>query len=149
MQGLTVRLARTLNRALGRKGSLFAERYHARALRTPRVVKHALRYVLLNARHHAAAHGERLPSTWIDPFSSSPWFDGWARPIDRREPRIRELLAQPSPTAAATNWLLTDGWWRHHGKLRFDDPPGAARPPRPRRRLTRAPRPRIRARSPD
>src|SRR5678809_212351 len=36
MQGLAVRLARGINRALGRSGKLFVERYHARCLRSPR-----------------------------------------------------------------------------------------------------------------
>ena len=43
MQGLQVRLARRINRLLERTGSLFATRYHARALRTPREVRNALR----------------------------------------------------------------------------------------------------------
>ena len=33
MRGLGVRLARNLNTLLGREGALFAERYHARALK--------------------------------------------------------------------------------------------------------------------
>ena len=54
MQGFEVRLAKRLNRALKRKGKWFAHRYHARSLRTPREVRNALRYVLLNRKHHAA-----------------------------------------------------------------------------------------------
>ena len=38
MQGLTIRVARALNRALGRHGKLFADRYQARSLRTPQEV---------------------------------------------------------------------------------------------------------------
>jgi len=112
MQGLEVRLARRLNRALERKGKLFAERYHARSLRTPREVRNAIRYVLLNARHHAAARGERLSRYWIDPFSSAPWFDGWTRNIVAREALLVELRAQSPPTAAPTVWLLVEGWRR-------------------------------------
>ena len=51
MQGLTIRLARRLNVLLGRRGKLFAQRYHARPLRTPTEVRNAIRYVLLNGRH--------------------------------------------------------------------------------------------------
>jgi putative transposase len=43
MQGLEVRLARALNRALGRRGKVFGERYHARPLSSPRQVRNALR----------------------------------------------------------------------------------------------------------
>lgn len=53
VQGLSIRLALAVNRLLERKGRLFADRYHARALKTPREVRFALRYVLLNARKHA------------------------------------------------------------------------------------------------
>ena len=35
MQGLAVRLARRLNKRLGRRGTVFKERYHARLVRTP------------------------------------------------------------------------------------------------------------------
>ena len=55
MQGLSVRLARAVNRTLARRGRLFADRYHSRALKTPRAVHFAVRYVLLNARKHGAA----------------------------------------------------------------------------------------------
>jgi len=39
VQGLSIRIARAVNRQLGRTGRLFADRYHARALKTPREVK--------------------------------------------------------------------------------------------------------------
>ena len=43
LQGLTVRVARAVNRRLQRTGRLFADRYHARALKTPRAAHFALR----------------------------------------------------------------------------------------------------------
>ena len=70
MQGLAVRLARAANRAVGRTGAVFAERYHARALRTPREVLNALAYVLGNARRH----GVWLRRGALDPCSSGRWF---------------------------------------------------------------------------
>src|SRR6188768_2436455 len=81
MQGLNVRLARGINALLGRRGRLFAQRYHARPLRTPREVRNAVRYVLLNGRHHAAQRGECRDAGWIDPYSSALWFDGWKATI--------------------------------------------------------------------
>ena len=36
MQGLSIRVAKAVNRRLGRRGAVFADRYHARALKTPR-----------------------------------------------------------------------------------------------------------------
>src|SRR5204863_9277085 len=49
MKGLCVRIARALNRLWGRVGSVFNDRYHAHALKTPREVRNALNYVLHNA----------------------------------------------------------------------------------------------------
>ena len=66
LQGLNVRIARAVNRALGRKGNVFADRYHARILKTPTEVRNAVRYVLNNLRKHR-------PEThpwYIDPYSS-------------------------------------------------------------------------------
>jgi REP element-mobilizing transposase RayT len=130
IQGLTIRIARRTNAARGRRGKLFAHRYHARYLNSPREVRNALRYVLLNRRHHAAEKRvERAPATtqaprfsryWIDPWSSAAWFDGWAQPIRFDEPWKRELLAMTPPTLKPTVWLLTTGWKRH-GLLRFDE----------------------------
>jgi acetolactate synthase small subunit len=46
MQGFGTSCARTLNGALGRRGRVFSDRYHAGQLATPRQVRHALSYVL-------------------------------------------------------------------------------------------------------
>ena len=75
IQGWSVRMARGLNRHLGRTGSVFYDRYHMEILRTPTQTRNALCYVLQNARRH----GERLEARWhgMDPFSSAWWFDGW------------------------------------------------------------------------
>ncbi|HEY4116912.1 MAG TPA: hypothetical protein VGM56_03600, partial [Byssovorax sp.] len=54
VQGICIRFAKAINRVLGRRGRVFADRYHAVPLRSPRQTRNALAYVLLNARHHAA-----------------------------------------------------------------------------------------------
>jgi len=123
MQGLTVRLARRLNPVLGRKGRLFAERYHARTLRTPREVRNVISYVLLNARRHAAERGEKLSKFWLDPYSNAPWFDGWRQRVRADEPWLCELMTRPSPAALAQTWLASAGW-RIWGLLNVDDVPG-------------------------
>lgn len=120
IQGFSVRVARRLNGALMRRGKLFAQRYHARYLKTPTEVRNALRYVLLNRKHHASE--QKFTRTWIDPYSSAAWFDGWAAPVRADEPWKRELIAAPRPTAQPTTWLLSVGWQRH-GPLRFDERP--------------------------
>ncbi len=68
MQGLSIRIARALNRLMRRKGKVFADRYHSVVLQTPTQAAHALHYVLHNRQHHAP--GRYAPS-WRDPFASS------------------------------------------------------------------------------
>ena len=107
MKGISVRIARTLNRIWKRRGSVFSGRFHARALRTPREVRTALVYVLQNARHH----GLRLLG--IDPCSSGPWFDGWRQGL---------VLETGGPAAGARTWLLRVGW-RRHGLIGIHESP--------------------------
>ncbi len=63
MQGLSIRIAKALNRVMGRHGSVLVDRYHSRILRTPTEVKRVRHYLLGNAHHH---YGLREP----DPFTS-------------------------------------------------------------------------------
>ena len=119
MQGFCVRLARGFNRALGRSGTVFAERYHVHALRSPTEVRNALRYVLLNGNRHELARGAKLLWFGSDHFSSGPWFNGWAD--DRAE---HEFAGIAKPTADAQTWLLSIGWRRAGGPIDFDDTPG-------------------------
>ena len=121
LQGLCIRIAKRLNQHLTRKGKLFADRYHARALKTPTEVRHALRYVLQNAHKHALEQGELLPPGAIDFCSSAPYFDGYAD-------RDRDLVLQawsrdPPPISPASCWLLMTGW-RRRGLLHTTDLPG-------------------------
>jgi REP element-mobilizing transposase RayT len=100
IQGLCVRIARALNRLWNRAGNVFADRFHSRQLRTPREVRNALKYLLLNARHHGIAL-----VGGIDPYSSASWFDGWTR----RSPAF-EAVMRHFPLARARSWLMTTGW---------------------------------------
>src|SRR2546430_1773893 len=99
LRGLAIRVARAVNGALGRRGAVCTDRYHARALTSPRAVRHALIYVLMNRRKHRA--GER----GLDPCSSAPWFRGWRNPV--------ATSPAPSPVVAAHTWLAAVGWRRH------------------------------------
>lgn len=101
IKGMSVRIARALNRFWQRSGGVFGERYHARVLKTPREVRNALAYVLQNAAHH------KIHLAGADPCSSGAWFDGWFG-IERV---LRNALDNPLPTART--WLLTHGWRRH------------------------------------
>jgi REP element-mobilizing transposase RayT len=55
MRGLAIRVALSVNRTLRRSGKVWPDRYHARALRTPREVRHGLVYVLANWKKHVRA----------------------------------------------------------------------------------------------
>ena len=63
MNGLGVRVARGLNRMMGRKGHVLEERYHGHILKTPTEVKNARAYQLGNAHKHFGLEGE-------DPYTS-------------------------------------------------------------------------------
>src|SRR5262249_55036490 len=79
MKSVGIRLARTVNRVFGRSGPVLYGRYHLRVLRTPREVRHALAYVLLNARKHWRQRNGIAPPVVLDVASSGAWFDGWKR----------------------------------------------------------------------
>ena len=70
MRGLSIRIAKGLNRLMFRNGRVLGDRYHARVLRTPTEVRRAIHYIRHNHRRHMAELGQRLPATWIDPYSS-------------------------------------------------------------------------------
>ncbi|HJQ84995.1 MAG TPA: transposase [Candidatus Binatia bacterium] len=111
LRGLTIRLAKAVNRALGRRGAVWADRFHARALATPRAVRHALVYVLMNWRKHRGADAA------IDPCSSGAWFRGWREPIDP--------VPERAPVVAARTWLAAIGW-RRHGLIALTERPRGA-----------------------
>jgi REP element-mobilizing transposase RayT len=112
MQGLMVRLARAINGLFGRRGRVFADRYHVHVLRTPREVRHALVYVLHNARKHAP-HSHRAHAPAIDPCSTAAWFHGYADLVRADTQSLARALALGPPgTRAARTWLLRIGWRR-------------------------------------
>jgi len=120
MKSIAARLVRAVNRVFVRRGAVLDGRYHHRELATPREVRAALAYVLLNARKLAA---QRVPASVaskfvLDPASSSRWFEGWAdHPVP---PADRPAVARPR------TWLLRAGW-RRHGLIRIEEVPGSGR----------------------
>jgi putative transposase len=93
MQGLATRMARRLNGLSGRRGPVFADRYHSRPLKTAREAKRAVRYVLTNYRHHALEH---LPVGWTDPLASA---------------RFTQVPpSEDAPVVPPSVWLLRVGW---------------------------------------
>lgn len=70
MKGLEVRMARALNKLMHRTGPVFADRYHAHLLTSPREAANAVGYVLDNWSIHAERNGEPRPSG-VDPYCSA------------------------------------------------------------------------------
>jgi hypothetical protein len=97
MQGLAIRIAKRLNLRLARRGRLFAERYHARALKTPTEVRNALR---TRSRATGSTAAPRRPGSMGV----------------RAEGEV--------PVVAAGTWLLEKGW-RRRGLIGFGERPGA------------------------
>jgi len=107
-QGLAVRVAKAINRVLGRRGAVWADRYHARALTTPSEVRRALVYVLQNWRKHVPG------GRGLDPRSFSAWFGGWEAPRPRPSGR--------APVQSPVTWLARIGWTRH-GRIAHQEKP--------------------------
>jgi REP element-mobilizing transposase RayT len=122
MKAISARVARAAQRAFGLSGPVLHGRYHLRILRTPREVRCALAYVLLNARKHWRERHGGAPPEHLDVASSGRWFDGWRRDPGSREPPPD---APESPDVAAPHtWLLGVGW-RRHGLVDPAEVPGA------------------------
>lgn len=131
MQGFQISAAKRLNAAITkrtgsrRRGQVFTDRYHARALSTPRAVRHALCYVLNNWRRHREDRAVRTRTWKVDPFSNGWEFFGW------KERALSPLVYQPSTEYLAMSlvtwfpktWLLRDGWQRH-GLISIREVPG-------------------------
>ena len=129
IRGLSIRLAKRVNQLLFLHGKFIADRYHSRALKTPRAVRNALVYALANFRKHArerkcTSRGER-----IDPYSSGPYFQGFVEfsgvSAGALAARFVPLaLAPPSeiPVERARTWLLAHGW-KQRGLISVWDEP--------------------------
>lgn len=107
VRGLSVSLARRINRLLFRRGPLIADRWHGRALTTPRAVRHALVYLFGNAKKH------REPVGAIDPLSSAPYFRGFREfpfraPVEL-DPTLVPRFARSAPPPPPRSWLLGGG----------------------------------------
>jgi REP element-mobilizing transposase RayT len=121
MQSLLISAARHINRAVGGRGCVFGDRYHATVLRTPRQVRACVAYVLNNWRRHREDRGR----TWkLDPFSSAISFGGWKELEGqlfgyRPPPGYRALIVWLPKT-----WLLSTGWRKHGlvGELEVPQP---------------------------
>jgi putative transposase len=127
LRSLVVRIALQVNRLLMRRGSFWADRWHGRALTSPRSVRRALVYVLANFRKHQP--DSRVP---LDPCSSALYFDGYrdlarAPPGDSAAPGSTAHARNSPPVSPPRTWLLARGWKRH-GLIATSERPAAKSP---------------------
>ncbi len=121
VQAFSISAARHINAALGRSGSVFADRYFARPLKTPTQVRNCIAYVLNNWRHHRESP-RSVRGTWVvDPYSTGSQFDGW-KETEGQQLRVANGYDGPMVWWPKT-WLLREGW-RKRGLISTDFVPG-------------------------
>lgn len=128
MKSFGARLARAMHRVFRLRGSVLADRFHLHVLRTPREVRNAIAYVLLDARRHAARLGKRIDPTalWPPLLTDTDLFlrlDLWSRaaagltsppPSPTPPPSRGTRSSAPARRGRATR----PGRWRRSGRLR-------------------------------
>jgi REP element-mobilizing transposase RayT len=128
VRSVAIRVARYVNALVMRKGRFWADRWHGRALASPREVRAALVYVFGNFRKHAFRPLGRA----VDAYSSAVRFDGWREFQSGVDPPLvgaashRALGAAVVVTPSRT-WLGSFGW-RRRGLLELDEAPACSKP---------------------
>ena len=122
VQSFKIRFANEVNDFLGRgrKGTVFADRYHSHVLKSPTETRNCIAYVILNGRRHGEDRGHPRPELWKDPCSSAHQFRGWRqRGLDPPESELA------GPAEPAGTWLLAHGWRRgRKGRIGVTELPG-------------------------
>ncbi len=133
MQGFQISAARHINAAISRRtdvkraGNVYADRYQAHVLKTPREVRDAIAYVLNNWHHHDE-HRAAVARGWkIDPYSSGSQFGGW------KELAASALLFPPRETYEPLSVCLPKtrvlkSGWRRHGLIKAGEVPDGQHP---------------------
>jgi putative transposase len=122
MSSFMISAARRINRVARSGNGRVFDRYHARALSTPREVRNCLAYVLNNWRHHGEDR-HRATSHWlVDKYSSAIAFDGW-KELGRGRSFAMPVGYSPLAVWRPRTWLLSVGWLRY-GLIRANEVPG-------------------------
>jgi REP element-mobilizing transposase RayT len=122
MQSFAINAARAINGTDGRCGKVFAYRYHATQIQTPRQARCALAYVLNNWRHHREdLHVGRAFEAKLDPYASGLSFSGWKDHRFRVPDRHVPLPVSP-PETSLLRWQ-----WTRFGRIDPFECPGPAR----------------------
>jgi REP element-mobilizing transposase RayT len=134
LQSFQISAAKHINAAVTaragtrRRGKGFADRYHSRALTSPRAVRHAICYVLNNWRRHEEDRAN-VAKTWkLDRFSNAIDFNGWKEREDSPFLYLPPRTYQQLVTWLPKTWLLREGWKRH-GMISVFEVPGPMHKP--------------------
>jgi REP element-mobilizing transposase RayT len=130
MQGFSISAAKRVNATITartgvrRRGKVVDDRFHARALTSPRAVRHTLAYVLNNYRRHGEDRAGVARAWKADPFSSGPMFFGWKEL--ENSPVLWPLRPtyQPLIVLRPRTWLLAKGWQKYHPLISTHEVPG-------------------------
>jgi REP element-mobilizing transposase RayT len=147
VRALVIRLTLAIRRITGYRGPIWADRYHARALLSPREYRSVLSYVLNNWKKHVCGAAE------MDPCSSAPWFSGWSdlakscsdgwasaqpgvvEPWKALGPAVPARLSARQadmtplcPVVPPATWLARIGWLTRTklGPIKFSEEPAGA-----------------------
>ena len=125
LKAIAARFARGVNRVFRRAGRVLADRCHVHVLRTPREVRNAIAYVLLNARRHLAKRGRALPadardrSCIVGTVVLGLAHRGARAPRSASRGGASHLVARPRLAPAGTDRQRGDSRGRlAHGRLR-------------------------------
>ena len=130
MQGFSISVAKRVNATISartgvrRTGRVIADRFHARALTSPRAVRHAIAYALNNWRHHGEHRRWRDRAWTVDRFSSGLVFSDWKELAD--SPLMPPIPDDYLPLIVyrVRTWLLQYGWRRFHPLISMYEVPG-------------------------
>jgi len=132
VQAFEISASQRLNRAISkrrgtkRRGTVFADRYHSRLIKSPTQAHHALNYVLNNWRRHDQDEDWGETRFWdVDYMSSAVSFPGW------KELSTKPFMYDVSPderlcVARPHSWLLHTGWQKV-GAISMYETPGLNR----------------------
>jgi REP element-mobilizing transposase RayT len=132
MQGFQISAAKHINaavsrcRAVRRKGAVFPDRYHARILKAPKLVRNCLGYVLNNWRKHREDQGWVGQAWETDPFSTGWMFPWWRERLNEHTLRLPPPGYESLVVWRPKTWLLREGWRKHGGAIGLREVPGSA-----------------------
>ncbi len=131
MQRFQISAAKHLNaavsigRAQRRRGTVFPDRFHQEIITTPTQARNTLAYVINNWRKHQDDRADVAREWNVDPFSTGLLFWGWKERQGASVMWRWRDTYHPLVVYLPRTWLLTEGWKRGGGLIRFREVPSA------------------------